>query len=386
MIKWQIEKRNIDELKGYEKNPRKFTDKGLKDLKKSLENVGDANIITINKDNTVLGGHARLTVMKQLGYKEVDVKVPDRLLNDKECQEIVIRLNANTAGEWDFEKLEADFDTEELEDWGLNVDFAIEEEEKEIIEDEVPEEVETRCKLGDIWQLGEHRLMCGNSTKVDDVEKLMNGGKADMVFTDPPYNMSNNFDTSTINLKKLQKRVDDIVNFNPDEIAYLTQLNICSFYIFTSKNLVPRYFEIFKDFDFNILVWCKDNPTPLTNYTFLPDVEYLLYFSKKGKIWNNGLDTTIYKKYYNGNKLEGRKEAGDVHPTVKPQKIIQDKIQISSSINGVVLDIFGGSGSTLIACEQLNRKCYTMELDEKYCDVILQRWENLTGKKAVKIG
>lgn len=127
-IKWQIEKRNIDDLKGYEKNPRKFTDKGLKDLKKSLENCGDANIITINKDNTVLGGHARLTVMKQLGYKEVDVKVPDRLLNDKECQEIVIRLNANTAGEWDFEKLEADFDTEELEDWGLDVDFAIEEE------------------------------------------------------------------------------------------------------------------------------------------------------------------------------------------------------------------------------------------------------------------
>ena len=120
-IKWQIEKRNIDELKGYEKNPRKFTDKGLKDLKKSLENCGDANIITINKDNTVLGGHARLTVMKQLGYKEVDVKVPDRLLNDKECQEIVIRLNANTAGEWDFELLQEDFDTEELEDWGLDI-------------------------------------------------------------------------------------------------------------------------------------------------------------------------------------------------------------------------------------------------------------------------
>ena len=134
-IKWQVEKRNIDDLKGYEKNPRKFTDKGLKDLKQSLENCGDANIITINKDNTVLGGHARLTVMKQLGYKEVDVKVPDRLLNDKECQEIVIRLNANTAGEWDCEKLEADFDTEELEDWGLDVDFAIEEETDEEEED-----------------------------------------------------------------------------------------------------------------------------------------------------------------------------------------------------------------------------------------------------------
>lgn len=133
-IKWLIEKRKITELKGYEKNPRKFTDKGLKDLKKSLENCGDANIITINKDNTVLGGHARLTVMKQLGYKEVDVKVPDRLLTEKECQEIVIRLNANTAGEWDFEKLEADFDTEELQDWGLDVDFQIEKEKQKTFE------------------------------------------------------------------------------------------------------------------------------------------------------------------------------------------------------------------------------------------------------------
>lgn len=145
-IKWFIEKRKIDELKGYNKNPRKFTDKGLKDLKKSLENCGDANIITINKDNTVLGGHARLTVMKQLGYKEVDVKVPDRLLNDKECQEIVIRLNANTAGEWDFEKLETDFDTEELEDWGLDVDFNVEPTEPKDISDELKESYEVVCE------------------------------------------------------------------------------------------------------------------------------------------------------------------------------------------------------------------------------------------------
>ncbi|MBR5304883.1 MAG: hypothetical protein IKU37_08685 [Candidatus Gastranaerophilales bacterium] len=120
MINWKIEKRNISELKGYDKNPRKFTAKGLADLKKSLESCGDANIITINADNTVLGGHARLHVMKELGYKEVDVKVPDRLLNEKECQEVVIRLNANTAGEWDLEKLEADFEIENLEDWGLD--------------------------------------------------------------------------------------------------------------------------------------------------------------------------------------------------------------------------------------------------------------------------
>lgn len=123
MIKWNIEKRNLDNLKGYDKNPRKFTDKGLKDLEKSLKNCGDANIITINKDNTVLGGHARLTVMKQLGYTEVDVKVPEKKLTEKQCQEVVIRLNANTAGEWDFEKLQADFAIDELTDWGLDLDL-----------------------------------------------------------------------------------------------------------------------------------------------------------------------------------------------------------------------------------------------------------------------
>ena len=118
MITWKIEKRNIEELRGYDKNPRKFTEKGLKDLKKSLQKCGDANIITINADNTVLGGHACLTVMKQLGYKEVDVKVPNRLLNEQEVKEVVIRLNANTAGEWDLDKLQADFELSDLEEWG----------------------------------------------------------------------------------------------------------------------------------------------------------------------------------------------------------------------------------------------------------------------------
>lgn len=135
MINWKIEKRNIEQLKGYDKNPRKFTQKGLEDLRKSLENCGDANIITINADNTVLGGHARLQVMKELRYKEVDVKVPDRLLTEKECQEVVIRLNANTAGEWDLEKLEAYFEIEEINNWGLDVEINKEEMDKEIKED-----------------------------------------------------------------------------------------------------------------------------------------------------------------------------------------------------------------------------------------------------------
>lgn len=189
MITWKIEKRNIEELRGYDKNPRKFTEKGLKDLKKSLQKCGDANIITINADNTVLGGHARLTVMKQLGYKEVDVKVPNRLLNEQEVKEVVIRLNANTAGEWDLDKLQADFELNDLEEWGLDIEFP-ELDEQEVKEVEVPENVETRCKAGDVWKLGEHRLMCGDSTKVEHIQKLMDGEKADLLITDPPYNVA----------------------------------------------------------------------------------------------------------------------------------------------------------------------------------------------------
>lgn len=120
MITWKIEKRKLSDLIGYDKNPRKFTEKGLQDLKKSLERLGDANIITINADNTILGGHARATVMNQLGYEEVDVKVPNILLDEKAVQEIVVRLNANTAGEWDLDRLEADFDLDDLEEWGLD--------------------------------------------------------------------------------------------------------------------------------------------------------------------------------------------------------------------------------------------------------------------------
>jgi DNA modification methylase len=379
-IKWLIEKRKLDELKGYDKNPRKFTDKGLKDLKKSLENCGDANIITINKDNTVLGGHARLTVMKQLGYKEVDVKVPDRLLTEKECQEVVIRLNANTAGEWDFEKLEADFDTEELEDWGLDVDFAIEEEEKEVVEDEVPETVETRCKLGDVWQLGEHRLMCGDSTKVDDVEKLMNGKKADMVFTDMPYGMGLNTDYSSLNWngrkgkKYEQGKVDD---FTPEMVS---NLFACFDYVKEVFLWGADYFaELLPNKnDGSWIVWDK---TLESNGDAGSNSEFELCWSKQ-----KHKREVIHFNWFRFFGLSQQDVKTRIHPTQKPIQVIQPILVKYSKDNQSIVDLFGGSGSTLIACEQLNRKCYTMELDEHYCNVIIQRWENLTGKKAVKIG
>lgn len=232
---------------------------------------------------------------------------------------------------------------------------------------------------------GGHRLICGDSTDITTIEKLLDGKKADLVFTDPPYNM--HYDGAGIirqTVKNVKERIKDIVDFNAFDISYLSSMDVGSIYIFTSKDLIPDYFKIFDGWKFNILTWIKTNNPPMTNNVFLPDIEYLLYFHKGKRIWNNGLKPTdIYRKAYFSSRQEGHEEAGNVHPTMKPLKLISDKLKISSNENSIVLDIFGGSGSTLIACEQLNRKCYMCELDPKYVDVIIERWEKLTGKKAI---
>ena len=277
----------------------------------------------------------------------------------------------------------------DMSDFGFDLDLE-DEEEKEIIEDEVPEvPEEPKSKLGDIYQLGNHRLMCGDSFNENDRNKLIENNELDMIMTDPPYDMEmGGQGCFAEGMKNCKKRLEDIIHFNPYQLEFLKDLSAKSFYIFTSKNGIPKYLEMFKDLNFNILIWCKTNCPPFTSGTFLPDIEYMLFFSKQGKkIWNNGLKPTeIYKKYYVTQSKIGKIEAGtDEHPTIKPQQILQDKIRISSNENGYVLDLFGGSGSTLIACEQTNRKCLMMEYSPKYVDVIIQRWENFTGEKAIKL-
>lgn len=215
-MNWLIEKRNINDLKGYDKNPRKFTKKGLKELKESLQKCGDANIITINKDNTILGGHARFEVMRQLGYSEVDVKVPDRLLCEEEIKEIVIRLNANIAGDWDLDKLALNFDCDLLADWGLDVKMP--KLSNEVIEVDVPENAETRVKSHQLWKLGQHLLYCGDCTKEEDLKMLMQDFKADILCTDPPYNV--NYEGATKDKLKIQ-------NDNMSEENFIQFLTDC---------------------------------------------------------------------------------------------------------------------------------------------------------------
>lgn len=234
---------------------------------------------------------------------------------------------------------------------------------------------------------GGHRLICGDSTKRETISTLLNGERPEVIFTDPPYNM--HYDGAGIireTVKNVRERIKDIVDFDPYSISWITELNAGSIYIFTSKNIIPDYFKIFEGWKFNILTWIKTNNPPMTNNVFLPDIEYLLYFHQGKRVWNNGLKPIdIYRKAYFSSRTEGHEEIGNVHPTMKPLKLITDKLKISSKENQVILDLFGGSGSTLIACEQIGRRCYLSEMDPHYCDVIINRWGKFTGKKAVKL-
>ena len=381
MITWKIEKRNIEELRGYDKNPRKFTEKGLKDLKKSLQKCGDANIITINADNTVLGGHARLTVMKQLGYKEVDVKVPNRLLNEQEVKEVVIRLNANTAGEWDLDKLQADFELNDLEEWGLDVEFP-ELDEQEVKEVEVPENVETRCKAGDIWKLGEHRRMCGDSTKVEHIQKLMDGEKADLLITDPPYNVA--YEGKTKDKLTIQNDSLDDANFREFlKDAFFAADSVMKpgavFYIWHADSEGYNFRGACRDVEWKVrqcLIWNK-NAQVMGRQDYHWKHEPCLYGWKEGAshLWASDRKQTTVLDFDRPNR-------NGEHPTMKPVALFDYQIKNNTKGSDIVLDSFGGSGTTLIACEQNKRVARIMELDPHYCDVIIQRWENLTGKQA----
>lgn len=382
----------INDLKFDKRNYRKHNDKNLALIKKSVNDVGLARSIVIDNENEIICGNG---LVSQLGkntpvkvietdgselvvVKRIDLKTDD----DKRKHLAVLDNSTSDSSDFDMTLLQEDFDVETLNDLGIEIEIE-DPEIEEVEEDEVPEQVETRTKLGDIWQLGNHRLMCGDSTSVTDVEKLMNGEKADMVFTDPPYLLETKGGCNGEIGKALRKQGNDIEfisNFNPDDFLKILPnifvRNKINAYIFCNKDLLPKYLNWAVDnkYSYNVLIWKKPNAIPIGD-SHRPDIEYLLLF-RKNAIWNNNLKDVNYSRC-----LEFSRETG-LHPTMKPIQLITNEMKISSNKGSNIIDLFGGSGSTLIASEQLNRKCFMMELDPHYCDVILTRWETLTGKKA----
>jgi len=371
----KIVKRKITELIAAEYNPRKINKVQEQDLKDSLTRFGlvDPIIININKErkNIVIGGHQRLRVWADLGNTEIDCNELDLTL-DKE-RELNIRLNKN-GGSFDDELVKEYFDYEELTEWGFTPDELFDKEETTadglIEDDEIPEAKESKVKQGDIWQLGNHRIMCGDSTSSDDVAKLMNGEKADMVFTDPPYNVGFNGRSGKFDvIKNDDLKEKDFNKFINEFANTLHILDINIKYIWCNW----KFYDVLKcKFNFNAcIVWAKNVFGLGRGYRH--QHEFCLFEGKLDDGINNESDLWNIAK-----------DSKYVHPTQKPIALAERAFgNHKSAIN--VLDLFLGSGSTLIAAEKLNRKCYGMELDEKYCDVIIERWEQFTGFKAEKI-
>ncbi len=383
-IIWTTEKRRAEELSPAPYNPRKWSDKDTAELTKSLERFNLADPIVINQNNTIIGGHFRLHILKQKGLSEVDVRVPSRLLTEHEEKELNLRLNRNL-GQFDFDLL-ANFDEDMLKDVG----FASEELDKifqletKPEDDEVPEARTTDIKLGDLFKLGEHRLLCGDATKKEDVEKLMNGQKADMVFTDPPYGI----DFKSEKGKKIKGddlESDEMMNFNNcwQRISYQVVKDDCFMMVWQS----PRFFHLLNLYGewklFRLYTMYKSNRISFPHGAWINKTEPCLIFTKgEPKISEeNYLDDCFVYVH----DKESHKDSNVGHPTPKPVTMVSENIRAVVKEDNSVLDLFGGSGSTLIACEQLNRICYMMEIDPVYVQVIIDRWEKFTGKKAEKI-
>tara|TARA_B100000902_G_scaffold364562_1_gene384613 strand:- start:1597 stop:2733 length:1137 start_codon:yes stop_codon:yes gene_type:complete len=370
----------IHTIKGNPKNPRIIKNDKFKKLVKSIQEFPEMlklRPIVVDEDMMVLGGNMRLKASKDAGLKEVWIEVAEGLTEEQK-KEFIVKDNVGF-GEWEWDMLANEWDSVQLAEWGLDV---WENEDDKIAEagliedDEIPEVKESKVKRGDIWQLGEHRIMCGDSTSSDDVAKLMNGEKADMVFTDPPYGISvvkNEKVGADFGIAKKGKYseviADDTTKTAQEFYNTCISLGMDKFIIWGGN-----YFTDFLPFSDGWLVWNKRANTDIRNTFADGEMAWCSFHTP----------IRIYDQLWNGMIREG--ESGKrVHPTQKPLRTLTEIIK--DHIKGdIIYDGFLGSGSTLIAAEKLNRKCYGMELDEKYCDVIIERWEQFTGQKAIKNG
>lgn len=395
-IEWHSEKRKISDLIPAPYNPRKWPDKEIQNLTASLEKFSLADPLVINKNNTIIGGHFRLKILKDKGMDSVDVRVPDRLLDEAEEKELNIRLNRNL-GLWDFDAL-ANFDEDLLKDIGfdsseLDKIFQLGTPEDDVVPDNAP----AICQRGDIYQLGRHRLMCGDSTKREDVERLMDGKKAVMVFTSPPYNAGVNFLGGNKYLKK-QKYINDS-DSRPEEdylnlisTALMVSREFSEYQFFNiqqlagNKTAIIKFLYAFLDYFADVSIWYKGGGRPAMLESVMNSrFEYIFIFCS-GQNPTRQIKTNKFRNVSNVFELNpsGKNESSVIHAATFPVEFATHYIEIGCARGNIVIDLFLGSGSTLIACEKTNRICYGMEIDPKYCDTIIKRWEDFTKQKAVK--
>jgi site-specific DNA-methyltransferase (adenine-specific) len=388
----ELIKKKVSELIPYVNNSRTHSEEQITQIASSIKEFGFTNPILIEQDNTIIAGHGRLLASKKLGLDEVPCIIISGLTKTQ-IKALIIADNqlALNAG-WDLEKLSVEI--EGLEDDKFDISVlgfddkflnSLKEEKKGLTEDDaIPETKDNpKSKLGDIWILGDHKLMCGDSTNTEDVTKLFKEQKADLYLTDPPYNV--NYEGKTKDKLKIKNDKQDNETFQLFLTDAFTNAFNCmklgaSFYIWHSDS-EGLYFRLaLTNSNFKLrqtLIWAK-NSMVMGRQDYHWQHEPCLYG------WKDGSSHSWYSDRKQTTLLNfDRPTASKLHPTMKPVELISYLVNNSSKQGDIIFDSFLGSGTTIIACEKLQRICFGLEYDPKYCDVIIQRWQQYTGKEAI---
>ena len=385
----------VDAVTPYEKNPRKIPQEAIDRVAASIKEFGFKQPIVVDKDMVIIVGHTRLLAAKKLGYETVPVLVASDLSPEKARAYRLADNKTNEFTDWNFETLQEELasflsiEDFNMEDFGFDMSFldknADDVQEDDFDPDTAYNEAKNNCHvtLGDIWELGQHRLMCGDSTILEDVKKLMGDEKADLCVTDPPYNV--NYEGS--NGMKIQNDKMESSMFNRFLCYAFSSMEYClnpgaPFYVWFASREHINFDQALNEAGLSVrqeLVWVK-NSLVIGRQDYQWRFEPCLYGWKEGTAhrWYGGRDKSNVLEY-------DKPQRSDMHPTMKPLPLFAHLVQNSSKKNDVVLDLFGGSGTTLITCEEMERQCRMMEYDPIYCQVIINRWESLTGKTAKKI-
>ncbi|MEO6536180.1 MAG: DNA modification methylase [Candidatus Paceibacterota bacterium] len=419
-LSWHTEQRKVSSLLPYEANPRKLTNKQLQDLKKSLQKFNLVEIPAIDTNNTVVAGHQRLKALQLLdrGDEEIDVRVPNRKLTKEEFEQYLISSNA-ISGEWDLEKLksfdldlllESGFDESDLSDlWAQNLeaeddDFDEEKEFKKI--------TEPVTKVGDLIQLGQHRLICGSSTDPAVLTRLFGDDRASMIYSDPPYNINIDYNGGIGGKKNYGGNVlDNRTDAEYKEFIVKTMIAALSVakadthvFYWCDQIYIGLMQELYRELGIankRVCLWLKNSQNPVPSVAFNKCYEPCVY-GVRGKPYITksiqNLNEVLNKEITTGNNLiEETLDHLDVwmvkrlsgkdyeHATSKPPKLHEKAIRRCTKPNDIILDSFSGSGSTMIAAEQLKRRVYAVELEPVFCDLAIKRYEKLTGNKAKRV-
>lgn len=380
----QVQNMKIDEVKPYPNNPRN-NDDGVEAVANSIKEFNWQQPIVVDKDNVIIVGHTRYKAAKKLGMDKVPVVVADNLSPE---QVKAYRLADNKTGEltdWDMGLLDdelADIADIDMSDFGFDLDLG--DDESKVQEDDFDEEVpeEPKSKLGQIYQLGRHRLMCGDSTNPEMVKKLVGGVQCDLLLTDPPYNVGyEGKQKSKMTIKNDRQEDDEFYKFlfNAFSAAKDNLKQGASFYIWYASSEAANFNNAANNSGLSVreeLIWEKNNLV-MGRQDYQWKHEPCLYGWVEGgsHSWYSDRKQTTVMHF-------DKPQRSDLHPTMKPVALFDYQIKNSTKSGDVVLDLFGGSGTTIMACEQDGRNACVMEYDPKYVDVIIKRWEDFTGKKA----